>query len=160
MKDDPIRDGHHVTRLCTTTKLNNDQTRPIAAAFILNGHEYLSVNWVEYFGLPNREDAIEQIRQWLSRKLDLRPSYRLALLNVGDLIARVKADTLGTVILKVLHRPDEPEQKPDPSHAGIFDLPYQDKETMLRVADALVESVLDTVPAKSVRASGITHPRR
>lgn len=149
MKDEPIPDEQHITRLCKTGGLNDEQTRPITAAFMpREGEEYLSVNWVEFFCLPSREDGIDKIRQCLNTKFELRPSYRLALLNVGELIARVKADTRGTVIPEVVHRPDEP--KPDPSHSGIFNLPHQDKEKMLTVANALVESVLDVVPAKAL----------
>ncbi|MGH8658387.1 MAG: hypothetical protein ACREV4_07925 [Gammaproteobacteria bacterium] len=149
MKDEPIPDEQHITRLCKTGGLNDEQTRPITAAFMpREGEEYLSVNWVEFFCLPSREDGIDQIRQCLNTKFELRPSYRLALLNVGELIARVKADTRRTVIPEVVHRPDEP--KPDPSHSGIFNLPHQDKEKMLTVANALVESVLDVVPASNV----------
>lgn len=148
MKDDPIPAEHHVTRLCTKTRLNDELTWPLATAFMLKTptEEYLSVNWIEFFRELSEVEAVGRIQVALAGKMSVQPSNRLAVLRVGDLIESVRNATHEDVTPRVLHRPDEP--KPDESHSGIFGLPSSDEEKRLNVADALLAAVSKVFPAK------------
>lgn len=47
-----------ITRQCSSSKVSNG--RPTPAAFELGSHEFLSVCWLEYFGMPDlKKNMIE-----------------------------------------------------------------------------------------------------
>ncbi len=110
-----VPDDHHISRLAQPGKCIDG--RVTAAAFRLRDDEtYLSVNWLESLGLPTRTTQIQAIQSVLGSKLSLRPSARIAVLNVGK--TRNHVTESSGLELEVLHQP-EPD---DPSHSGIHGL--------------------------------------
>ncbi len=106
--------------------------------------EYLSVNWLEFLGLGDRDSEIGEIRRVLSTKRNLGSTAKIAVLNVGDMKDHVRQNSPDPRDLRVLHRPDEPPDMPDPSHSGIFDT-RQDEQL---IAELIAEKVLETFAAK------------
>ncbi len=98
--------------------------------------EFLSVNWLEYFDLRDREAQITQVRQVI--RLTLQATAKIAVLNVGGILDRVHRNS--DRVLAVLH---EPEQD-DPSHSGIHGYRHEDD----LVADLIAEEVRETCPAR------------
>ena len=57
-------DDDHVSRYCKPSAIDRDALMPVAAAFALcEDEEYLSVDWIEYFGELNLAAAINEV-QW------------------------------------------------------------------------------------------------
>ena len=143
LKDDPIPRDHHVSRYCGGVSLLNGGVT--GASFLLkDDEEYLSVNWLDFLGLDNRDGEIEEVRRVLATKLTLGSTAILAVLNVGDTQDHVRQNSQDDRDLRVLHRPDEPPDKPDPSHSGIFDT----NEDEQLIAELIAAKVLETYKAK------------
>ncbi len=106
--------------------------------------EYFSVNWLEFLGLGDRDSEIGEIRRVLSTKRNLGSTAKIAVLNVGDMKDHVRQNSPDPRDLRVLHRPDEPPDMPDPSHSGIFDT-RQDEQL---IAELIAEKILETFAAK------------
>ncbi len=149
MKNDPILDENHITRYFGGASLDNGQVS--GASFKLRTNEdggkdeYLSVNCLELLGKSNRTEQIAAVRRVLSTKIAPGSTARLAVLQVGDVkeyVAQIGPDKR---LLRILHRPDEPPEYPDPSHSGIFDT--ESDEEM--IVELISERVLETYPAKS-----------
>lgn len=89
---------------------------PLSAAFRLKqNEEYLSVNWLEYFGVSELSGSVEGVRQAFRNKdYQVRPNARFAVLNVGAATSAIREATGTEPGIKHL-----PSRK-DPSHAGIF----------------------------------------
>lgn len=80
----------------------------------------------------------------LGTKLNLGSTAKIAVLNVGDMQDHVRKNSLDHRDLRILHRPDEPSDKPDPSHSGIFDTEVDEQ----LIAELIAEKVLETYAAK------------
>ncbi len=106
--------------------------------------EYLSVNWLEYLGLGDRDSEITEVRRVLSTKIKPGSTAKIVVLNVDYMKDHVRQNSPDHRDLRVLHRPDEPPDKPDPSHSGIFDT-RQDEQF---IAELIAEKVLETFAAK------------
>ena len=127
--NEPLPDRDHVSRYCKPSAVD-ERGLPMANAFaIRSGESYLSVNWLEYFGvrggsrvISEREAAVSRVREMLRRKgFRLRPNGRFALLNVGE---------VKTVIRRVFGRSLHVTHLPlpdDPSHAGILRCTEEDR---------------------------------
>lgn len=102
-----------IARHCSPRKLSEDGQRPLIAAFLLNEHDHLSVNWVEFFGGCDREEQLSALRDALGKHRTVKESHKLALLRVSSIIT-LNYDHQWD--LSVLHWPIEN----DPSHSGIF----------------------------------------
>lgn len=126
MKGDPIPDSDHVSRYCNPSRVQGGQ--PLAAAFdVRTGEDYLSVNWLEFFRLPNQAQALSEVRAAFRRKpFDIKATGRFAVLNVGE--ARQAVKDAATIDLEVREWPDEPS---DPSHSGIWGYTADDKMVSL-----------------------------
>ncbi len=104
--------------------------------------EYLSVNWLEYFGPVPRSQQISALREvFLGKGRDLGATARFAVLNVGEMQDHVLQGTAGRTCLTVLHKP-EPN---DPSHCGILGSIYGDD---VGTAALIAEKVLETYQAR------------
>lgn len=112
-------------------------------AFQLRPNEkYLSVNWIEYFGLVPRNQQISALREvFVDKGRDLGATARFAVLNVGEMRDHVLQGTAGRTCLTVLHKP-EPN---DLSHCGIFGSTYGDDAG---TAALIAEKVLETYQAR------------
>lgn len=137
MSGDPLPDEDHISRYCKFKSLVNDQ--PSGASFMLRpDDEFLSVNWLEYFGLTDCREQMSQVRQNI--RLNLAPMAKFAVLNVGNVINYVRENGPDNRVLSVLHEPEED----DPSHSGIHGYGFEDDW----VADLIAEVVQEIHPAR------------
>ncbi len=136
MRGDRLPDQDHISRYCRPKTLQEDG-QPSRASFMLRpDEEFLSVNWLEYFDLPDRQAQITQVRQVI--RLKLQAKAKIAVLNVGGILDRIHRNSAR--VLAVLH---EPEQD-NPSHSGIHGYTHEDD----LVADLIAEEVRETYPAR------------
>ena len=127
-----LPDDHHLSRYCKPPAVARDGLPMVAAFELRPGEDYLSVNWLEYFGAPNLDAAIESIRNAFRAKgFGLRPNGRFAALNVGTVKAAISGAVAGTV--RVEHLPVDDDE----SHGGVFGYTADD----LAVAVAIRELV-------------------
>ena len=83
MRNAPLPEDHHVTRYCKPTTVA-DAGLPTVSAFQLRlDEEYLSVNWLEYFGKLELNASLQRVRSEVAKSLALSPNGRFAVLNVG-----------------------------------------------------------------------------
>ncbi|MBW1982515.1 MAG: hypothetical protein JRJ12_14985 [Deltaproteobacteria bacterium] len=137
MNGRPLPDQDHVARYCKPKTLGEDG-RPSRTSFMLKAAEnYLSVNWLEYFGSIKREDQLNKIRQHI--QLSLASTGKFAVLNVGATLKHIHTSSRMTHVT-ILHEPTSS----DPSHSGIHGYGHEDD----LIADLIAEVVLETYPAK------------
>jgi len=117
----------------------------MATAFMLReGEEFLSVNWLKELKCPDRAGEVRALQDLYARKMTrVGAGARIAILNVGTLRTEVENESPARRRLRVLHEPIIPE---DPSHAGIYDIPYDDREI---VAELIARVVLEIHPARA-----------
>lgn len=128
MKGDRIPDSDHVVRHCSGRSVDGGHV--MALAFELKEHEYLSVNWLEYFGVISREAQVDAVWHELQNYLTLRKSGRLAVLNVGDARAVIESEL--SLKLTVSHEPEDDDGRPmGESHCGIYG--YTDSDPFVAV---------------------------
>lgn len=116
-----LPDGDHVSRYCKPSSVGSDGL-PLTSAFRLKpGEDYLSVNWLEYFGSSGLAAAVERVRDVFRHKgYGLRPNGRFAVLRIGSAKNAVAA---------AVGRSGRVEHLPldnDASHAGLFGDPSHD----------------------------------
>jgi hypothetical protein len=140
MKGDVIPDPDHVARHCGASTV--DEGKIQATAFMLREpHVYLSVNWLEELGRPNRASQVRDLQKLYATKLKLGAKARIAILNVGTVRTKVESESSDRRLLRVLHDP-EPD---DSSHSGIYEIPYDDD----LVAELIAQVVLENHPARA-----------
>lgn len=136
MRGDPLPDRDHISRYCKPKTAPDGQ--PTGASFMLGRNDdFLSVNWLEYFGDIGREAQLARIRRHIP--LTLAATGTLALLNVGKTVEYVHTNS-GIQTLAVLHEPT-PE---DASHSGIHGYKHEDD----LVADLIAGTVQEIYPAR------------
>ncbi len=144
MKDEPIPPDHHISRHCKKSSLSESNDVTAASFYLRSNDDYLSVNWLEFLGLGDRDSEIAEIRRVLSTKITPGSTAKIAVLNVGQMKDHVRKNSQDRRDLRVLHRPDEPPDKPDPSHSGIFDT----SQDQLSLTELIVQKVIETHAAK------------
>ena len=90
MTGDSLPDADHVSRYCSPGRIADGL--PSAAAFELRPQDqYLSVNWLEYWGLSDLGVALDRVRG----EFDLRVNEngRFAVLNVSEVKTTVEKVT-------------------------------------------------------------------
>ena len=119
MKDDPVPDDHHVSRYCSPDRVLDD--RPLASAFeISEGLDYLSVNWLEYWGLSDLHAELDRVRDEFV--LQVSRNGRFVVLEVSQ---------IKTAVSQVARRPASVTHQPTPemaSHAGVFGYLHSERE--------------------------------
>ncbi|MDE0053971.1 MAG: hypothetical protein OXP28_07000 [Gammaproteobacteria bacterium] len=127
--NEPLPDRDHVSRYCKPSTVG-ERGQPLASAFaIRSGEGYLSVNWLEYFGIrvgepAGTEAALDRVRETLRRKgFRLRSNGRFALLNIGTVKTTIRRTFGRSLHVNHLPLPD------DESHAGI--LGYTERDRMI-----------------------------
>ena len=138
-KPQDIADDHHVTRYCSGSQHDRDMVLPTAFQLRRQGESYLSVNWLEYFGLNTFDEALARIcTDKRALGFNIRHTGRFAVLNAEFIrsVYRNSSDLPETVhSLTVAHLPEVGDE----SHSGIGG--YGVDEAGLLVADLLAESV-------------------
>ena len=127
--NEPLPDRDHVSRYCKPSTVG-ERGQPMASAFaIRSGEGYLSVNWLEHFGMPvgeprGTEPALNRVRETLrSKGFRLRSNGRFALLNVGTVKTTIRRTFRRSLHINHLPLTD------DASHAGI--LGYTERDRMI-----------------------------
>ena len=91
--------------------------------------DYLSVNWLEYFGETELSATVERVRGvFHSKGFTLRPNGRFAVLNVGA--AKTGAHEAVKRTLSINHLPCSD----DPSHSGILGYSSEDLAVAVELA--------------------------
>lgn len=137
MKGDLLPDQDHICRYCSATKFTENGLITGAAFQLRPSDKYLSVNWLEFFQLTDRQEQIREVRKVL--RLTLGAKARLAVLNVEAIVNFVHTQSPDARKLRVLHEPEEN----DPSHSGIYRFGYDDH----LIADLIAETVQEFYPA-------------
>ena len=116
----------------------------MAAAFGLRpGEDHLSVNWLEYFGAPNREAAVDRVRDASRAKgYRLGRNGRFAVLNAGAVKTAVSENVDGPV--RIEHLPVDDDE----SHSGIFGYTADDLAVAVAIKALVIsENVFPAVAA-------------
>ncbi len=123
MKGKPVPDNDHVSRYVGGSKITRG--RITGAAFELRpGEDALSVNWLEYLELHDRNAEIQELRKvFLEKGRTLQPTAKFAVLNVGETRGYIRQESDDNREILFLHDPEEPT---DPSHSGIYNIPRDD----------------------------------
>lgn len=137
MKGDLLPDQDHICRYCSATKFTENGLITGAAFQLRPSDKYLSVNWLEFFQLTDRQEQIREVRKVL--RLTLGAKAKLAVLNVEAIVNFVHTQSPDARKLRVLHEPEEN----DPSHSGIYRFGYDDH----LIADLIAETVREFYPA-------------
>ena len=144
MKGDVIPDDNHVSRYIGKSKIVNG--RISGEAFRLReGEESISVNWLEFFDLHDRNAEINEIRKaFVNKERTLGAQAIFAVLNIGNVKEYVQQESDDNRRLSILHDPEEPV---DMSHAGIYNAPKDDPS----IGDMIAELIeLDAIhPART-----------
>ncbi len=139
MKDDPIPNDDHISRLCFPKHVDEGQVQP--TAFLLRkGEPELSVDWLEILNCTGREEEVAKLRDVYSSRLAVKATAKVAILNVGEACENVREGSPDNRQLDVLHDPIGD----DISHSGIYNL-IEDDEL---IAELLLEIVCETHQAK------------
>jgi hypothetical protein len=145
MSDKLIPDSDHVGRLVKGAAIG-ESGAVSGVAFrlrIRDGklEEYISVNWLEKIA-SGRPQQLEFLRRTYREKgFTVRSTYRIGVLNVGELKAKSAPATVGRDTVSVRHLPEQN----DPSHSGIFGLREDDRI----LEELLAQSVQSLEPAAS-----------
>jgi hypothetical protein len=141
MKGQAVPDSDHVARYCKPRTIDEGEIQ--ATAFILReGEAYLSVNWLEELKSSGRASQIRDLQELYTKKLKVAATAQIAVLNVGTLRTKIERESPDRRLLRVLHEPDEPD---DLSHAGIYEIRYDDEI----IAELIVQVVLEKYPARA-----------
>lgn len=134
MKGEHLPYADHTARYCPGSKIEDNGRIAPTAFHLRRGETYLSVEWLEYLGQPDRSGEILAVIDILAKKLRLGSSARVAVLEVGIVCSHVRKET--GYLLRFLHEP-EPG---DPAHSGIHDT----KVDEMIIAELIAESVEET----------------
>ena len=137
MTGDSLPDADHVSRYCSPGRI--DDGLPSAAAFELRPQDqYLSVNWLEYWGLSDLGVALDRVRE----EFDLRVNEngRFAVLNVSEV--KTAVDKVTQRRSSITHQPTANME----SHAGVFGFLANDFEVAAELAEIVrTENVFPAV---------------
>ena len=126
MTGDSLPDADHVSRYCSPGRIADGL--PSAAAFELRPQDqYLSVNWLEYWGLSDLGVALDRVRG----EFDLRVNEkgRFAVLNVSEVKTTVEKVTQRRP--SITHQPTATME----SHAGVVGFFANDFEVAAELAE-------------------------
>ncbi len=139
-RGDSLPPEHHVAHYCSPITMGQDGLPAVPAFKMKQGHDHLSVNWLEYLGSTDIAQGVAHVRHaFVQKEYRLKRNGRFAVLNVNAARKKVKAGAGRDV--RILHCP-EPN---DPSHSGVFDYTSEDLQVALDLR-SLVTSA-DVYPA-------------
>ena len=141
MNQTTIPDEDHVSRYCNFKSIDQSTEKPLASAFELKGHRYLSVNWLEYFGSEELADNVDCVRRVLENKLEIKESGRIVSLRVVE--AKQVISDCGSSAPKIELLNDDEN---DPSHCGVFG--YKDSDLLVATRLSRLVRESDIFPGK------------
>lgn len=103
---DHLPDNNDIARYAGLTKINDKTGRLSGAAFLLNGHKYLSVYCLD---MVDGDDTLSRI-EYLKKDVPLntKPNGKLGVINVGIMKKFVESESEDKRKLTVTHEPDYP----------------------------------------------------
>ena len=140
MKGDLLPEQNHISRYCSAIHCTEEGQVTGTAFQIRQSEDYLSVNWLEFLQLNDRQEEISEIRKILGSKLTLRAKAKIAVLNIGETTNFVRSQSPDARNLRFLHEPEEN----DSSHSGIYGYSYDEK----LIAFLIAEVIQETYPAR------------
>lgn len=86
MSPQRVPDSDHISRYCGGSHVEDDEVSGVA--FMLRDNEdSLSVNWLEFLQLPDRQGEVREVCRVLRDKgRSLGPTSVIAVLNVGEVL--------------------------------------------------------------------------
>ena len=138
MSKERIPDSDHVSRYCGGSHVEDGEIS--GTAFMLRANEeYLSVNWLEFLQLSNRQKEIQEVSRVLKDKgRILGATSVIAVLNAGEVLEHVR--NAAAITLEAMRVPEEK----DPSHSGIFGYTPEDDI----IAELIAQKVKKTHPVE------------
>jgi len=135
-RDAAIPNRHHLLRYCRPKQLENGKVT--MAAFLLRpGEEFLSVDWLEYFGEDiTASEQVKKAREGIGKTLRLSAGGRFARVKVGAVKSQVER-------AEVKHSPSPK----NPSHAGIYLPENNAQESAFALANLITPG--DVFPGKA-----------
>ena len=135
MVENSLPFNDHVSRYCKPKSLS-ESGQPLGTAFTLRiREEYLSVSWLEYFGMLDIEAQLTEVRDHIGLRAAAKAKY--AILNVGDTVNYVNENSERNIF--ITHEPSNG----DPSHSGIRGYSHEDE----MIGDLIAEKVISVHPA-------------
>lgn len=134
-----LPDSDHVMRYVPWSRLLKDEMGNVLGFFpqafeLRDNDQYLSVNWLEYFGgdsESNKRDSVHAFR----RTLDVGPKSAFGIGNVGEI---KRACSSSGAKARIVHRPRADNQ----AHSGIYGVPREDLNLLQMLAqDVFAELV-------------------
>ena len=150
MNDGDLPDDAHIVHYARPTTVREDG-RVDGSAFRLRSDDAgLSANWLECLAGLAKAQQLNEVRR-LSR-IEMRPSGRLAELNVGATKLHVREQLPS---LRFVHAPlpKEGPYEADPSHSEIVGLPSRDSLEAALIGDMIAECVSAVHPAIASQAT-------
>ncbi len=145
-----IADDHNVIRYVGLTGLRDGRVDGSQFCRVPD-EDGLSVNWLEYFDYPTKEQQISGVRSVIHRTLGRNAVF--AELNVGD-VKRYLRDELPAI--HFVNTPAQPNCRfpdPDPTHCDILGLPPAEAhDTALLIGDMIAKRVRALHPAMATEA--------
>ena len=150
MTNTELPDSDSVVLYAKPNQILDDQLGQVdGSVFVWNGRgEGLSVNWLEYLRDLSRAQQIAEIRRLIH--LRMRPTGRLAELNVGTVLERI-SDELDES--RFVHRPSPPSPPryphEDPTHCELVGLPGPDDPVFAaEIGELIAECVSKIHPTR------------
>ena len=84
MKGNLVPEQDHISRYASAMRCTEDGEVTGAAFMLRHNEEFLSVNWLEFFHLDNRQEEIRAVRNALRVKLGAKA--KIAIMNIGEII--------------------------------------------------------------------------
>jgi hypothetical protein len=150
-KDPPyhLPDADHVLRYAGQNRLQRNDSDDVIGllpeAFRLgDGHDSLSVTWVEYFEGDCPERIIKAV-QAFRRSMSTGRNSAFGMANVG-VVKRLCHDHIGSAV-RILHEPE----KDNPAHAAIHRYPRGDEVLMeLLASEAICQIIMNKHVPESI----------
>ena len=149
MTDQELQDAANVVLYAKPTLVIDAQLGQIdGSAFTWNGRgDGLSVNWLECFGNLPKAQQLDTIRRLI--RLNMRPSGRLAELNVGTVLQNIASELDSPQFVR---KPlaETIEFEADPSHCELAGLPSREEDEIkaAEIGDIIANCVAAVHPVR------------
>ena len=144
-----LSDSDNVVRYVGGSKIR-ENNRISGEAFQLDHDEDgLSVNWLEFFSIPDKQQQIGEVRRLVHLR-SLGATAVFAELNVGDVKQRLRDELPDVHVINKPEPADDDFPEPDPSHCEIMGLPPAIAEDLaLTIGDMIAKIVKAKYPART-----------
>ncbi|GJL78823.1 MAG: hypothetical protein NPINA01_18120 [Nitrospinaceae bacterium] len=152
MANNLVPDSDHISRFCRKRGIGETGRITGVAFYLRENHDFvhgqyrLSVNWLEYLKLRNRDDEVNKIREVYKGKFPssfFRGEPKIAVINVGKMRKKVLRDTPDSRKIVVEHKPTTK----DPSHSRVSgNLKLDDRLIFNFLADCIEQEYPANIP--------------